>query len=420
MFKAGDRIGMYEIIAPIKAGGMGTLFLARKTGAASFVRPVAIKVLHAHLSKDEDLVRAFVDEALLASRISHPHVIHVEELGQKDGAYFLVMEYIDGVSLAELMAALHRRGRGLSPEVAVAIAVRVAEGLHAAHEMRDERGKLVELVHRDVSPQNVLISAGGNVKVIDFGIAKAYTRAGIDTQSATLKGKIPYMSPEQARGKSLDRRSDVYALGIVLWEMLTGRRAFSETDAFRLLEEVRAPSIPPTSSLLARIPAKLDAEVMRALSIDREGRPADARMLAEALLDALPTARRIDAPKLSELVNDVLGDVLKRQEARLSTAPAPVSHARFSRGEVVYESLENLERDLSPFVEQGIVCAEGDAFPQPLEDFDFVLRLPGGRSLVLSGQIVSLKDRVALIRITAEPHRLIEAARAAVNERDRA
>src|SRR5262249_144249 len=116
-----------------------------------------------------------------------------------------------------------------SPESAVAIAVRVAEGLHAAHDARDEKGALLHLVHRDVSPQNVLIGVSGNVKVIDFGIARAYTRAGIDSQSATLKGKIPYMSPEQARGLSLDRRSDIYALGIVLWEMLTGRRAFAET-----------------------------------------------------------------------------------------------------------------------------------------------------------------------------------------------
>src|SRR5215831_16391744 len=144
---------------------MGTLFLARKIGAASFVRPVVVKVLHPHLLSDESLVRAFVEEARLASKISHPHVIHVEELAEKGGVYFLVMEYIEGASVAELMAALARRGRGLSPESAVAIAVRVAEGLHAAHETRDEKGAPLHLVHRDVSPQNVLISASGHVKV---------------------------------------------------------------------------------------------------------------------------------------------------------------------------------------------------------------------------------------------------------------
>jgi eukaryotic-like serine/threonine-protein kinase len=408
MLKAGDRVAQYEIIAPLKAGGMGMLFLGRRIGAASFSRPVAIKVLHAHLASDENLVRAFVDEALHASKITHPDVIHVEELGELNGLYYLVMEFIEGVSLAELMAGLAKRGRGLSPECAVAIAVRVAEGLHAAHEL--------ELVHRDVSPQNILLGASGNVKVIDFGIAKAVARSLTNSASGTLKGKIPYMSPEQARGEVVDRRSDIYALALVLWEMLTGRRVFDDQDgdrdAFRLLEIVRAPVIPRPGEVVPHVPAKLEAVVMRALSVEREARPAHARQFGELLFEALPSARKVDPPRLAELIDGAMSEVLKKQR-ELLRAETESLHPRFSRGEVVFASREQLGRAVEPFLRQGVVCVEGDDFPSALERFEVSVRLPGGRLVVIAGQIVSLRGRVALIQVE-EPTRLLEAARAAL------
>ena len=202
---------------------MASLFLARRGGAAGFTRLVAIKMVHPRHAEDPGLIQMFVDEALLTARIDHPNVVHVEELGEHESAYYLVMEYVHGASLAQLMRVLGRAKRRLSPLVAVAICARVSEGLHAAHETTGDNGELLSIVHRDVSPQNILLSHKGHVKLIDFGIAKAHARVH-ESNVSSLKGKVRYMAPEQATTGNVDRRTDVYALGIVLWEPLTMRR----------------------------------------------------------------------------------------------------------------------------------------------------------------------------------------------------
>src|SRR5688500_5151049 len=235
---------------------MATLYLGQRSGAAGFAKNVAIKVVHPHLSDDPQFVRMFVDEALLSARIQHPNVAHVEELGEAEGTYFLVMEFVHGVSLSSLIRALARRKRRIAPELAVAIAIQVADGLHAAHETRGPNGEHLGVVHRDVSPQNVLLSYTGHVKLIDFGIAKAEGRTQ-STAAGSIKGKFRYMSPEQALGRTVDRRSDVYALGIVLWEMLTGRNCFDGTNDLLVLDKVRNPQIEPPSTYTPALPAPL-------------------------------------------------------------------------------------------------------------------------------------------------------------------
>ncbi len=316
MIAVGTRIGEYEIVAPLRAGGMASLFLAKRAGVAGFSRHVAIKVIHQHLSTDETFVSMFVDEALLSSKIHHPNVVHVEELGQFDGAYFLVMEYVHGCSLTQLIRGLGKVRRRLSPDVATSIALHVADGLNAAHQATNEKGEALGVVHRDVSPENVLLSYKGHVKLIDFGIAKARGRSQ-QTTGGSLKGKFRYMSPEQAYGHAVDHRTDVYALGIVHWEMLTGRRLFTADTDLALLETVRKPKVPAPSKFVADIPAKLDAAILRALAPERHNRPASAYEYRRMLVDALPAALAIDATHIADLLNSAMREQIERDARSL-------------------------------------------------------------------------------------------------------
>jgi serine/threonine-protein kinase len=293
---------------------MATLFLAKRTGAAGFARPVAIKVVHPELANDLQFRQMFLDEALLSSRIHHPNVVHVEELAEHQGLHYLVMEFVHGCSLAQLSRALVARKRRLSPAFATRIAMHVAEALHAAHETRDAAGRLLEVVHRDVSPENILLAYAGHVKLIDFGIAKAYGRRH-KTQEGLLKGKFRYMSPEQAQAKTIDRRTDIYQLGIVLWEMLTQRKLFDADNDVALLAQVREPKITPPSKLVDRIPPALDAAVMTALAKNPARRHPDAQVFARALAKALPAAHDVDSGALSALLLATMDEHRSRQKA---------------------------------------------------------------------------------------------------------
>ncbi len=310
VFAIGDVVGAYTVLAHLRSGGMADLYLAHREGAAGFRRLVAIKVIHARHAQDEQIVRMFVDEARITARIDHPNVVHVEDLGQLDETYFLVMEYVHGCSLAQLLRALGGMKRRLSPLVAVAIAARVAEGLHAAHETTDDEGKLVGLVHRDVSPQNILLSHKGHVKLIDFGVVKARLRTE-ETNVAMLKGKVRYMPPEQATTGIVDRRSDVYSLGIVLWEMLTMRRLFTGKTEFEVLLKVRDPKITPPSAFVPDVAPELDQVVLAALSTDPDARPQSAKVFRRMLAAALPQSMALDSAHLADLLLSIAGPALE-------------------------------------------------------------------------------------------------------------
>ncbi len=316
MFSVGDTVGEYEIVAKLRSGGMATLFLGRRQGAEGFSRYVAIKVVHEHLATDPMFVQMFVDEALLSAKIQHPNVVHVEALGELEGRHFLVMEYVHGCPLSTLMSQLRKRGRTLSPELATYVAVKVAEGLHAAHDTTAADGQSLGVVHRDVTPQNVLLAYRGHVKLIDFGVAKARGRAQ-QTTGGSLKGKIGYMSPEQAFGRAVDRRTDVYALGIVLWEMLTGTRAFTADNDFALLERVRDPKLAPASTFNPAIPPALDAVIARATAKDAEARFDTAQQMRKALAQAVPSALALDASDLEKLLSATLGDEMESDRRAL-------------------------------------------------------------------------------------------------------
>ncbi|MEM9067182.1 MAG: serine/threonine-protein kinase [Myxococcota bacterium] len=314
----GQRLGGYEIVSHVKSGGMASLYLARRRGAAGFSRPVAIKVVHPELARDPKFIRMFLDEARLAVMIQHPNVVQVEELIEAEGTYLMAMEYVHGTSLFEVLRRVAKQGRRLSPELAVWIAVQVADGLHAAHELRGPDGDLLDVVHRDISPQNILLSFSGHVKVIDFGIAKSRQRMDL-TRTGVIRGKLGYMSPEQASANQVDRRTDVYALGIVLWEMLTSRRLFKGKTEVELLDKVRQPRI-ARPSLYGEVPSSLENAVMDALTPPVDMRTKSAHDLRVALLRAVPDAAAIHSSMLAGLLGTVMADSI--QEGPVSWSEA--------------------------------------------------------------------------------------------------
>jgi len=308
----GEReLGRYHLRYEIASGGMATVYLARVRGPAGFERPVAIKRIHPHLAKKREFVEMFLDEARLSARISHPNVCSVFDFGEVEGSYFMAMEYVVGQPVSGMLRALSRRADlADSPRwraMAIRIVADACEGLHAAHELKDERGELLGVVHRDFTPQNVFVTYDGAVKVVDFGIARAAGRLH-QTQTGNLKGKIAYMSPEQVQGEPYDRRLDVWAAGVCLWEMLTVQRMFGKRSEVELLQAVVSEPIPRPSAVRPGISPELDAIVMRALERDPAKRTPSARALATELHRVLAFAGvSASLGEASELMRDLFG-----------------------------------------------------------------------------------------------------------------
>lgn len=279
-----DRIGRYEIHAEIASGGMATVYLARLTGPAGFDKLVALKCVHPHLAKDRQFIEMFLDEARLVSRIRHPRVCSVFDVGFTDGHYYLAMDFLQGVSLAQLCQRLTSGGLPVAQRclLAATLISQACEGLHAAHELLDESSQPLKVVHRDVSPQNLFLTWDGNVQVIDFGVALATGRMH-QTVSSALKGKLAYMSPEQVDDRQVDRRTDVWALGVVLWETLALRRLFRKRTEPGTIHAVLEGPIPAPSVVAPGVPPELDRIVSKALARDRESRYPTARALAKDL-----------------------------------------------------------------------------------------------------------------------------------------
>ncbi|MCA2980082.1 MAG: serine/threonine protein kinase [Myxococcaceae bacterium] len=279
----GIRFGRYELLRKIAAGGMGQVLLARK-GAEGFEKLVVIKRILPHLVEDEEFFTMFVDEAKITMRLDHPNIARINEFGVEGGVHFIEMEYVAGEDVRRLDKRARVTGKALPLGVVLRIIADAAAGLDFAHKAKDAKGEPLNLVHRDVSPQNVLVGFDGAVKLIDFGVAKAAGRAQ-HTATGILKGKFPYMSPEQADGYDLDARSDVFALGIVLWELLTGKRLFKGENDLMTQRLVKACQVPPPSQVDPSVPAALDEVVLRALAKAPGDRYADAGAFRMALED---------------------------------------------------------------------------------------------------------------------------------------
>jgi eukaryotic-like serine/threonine-protein kinase len=313
---AGPRtIGRYALYAQIAAGGMAAVHLGRLLGQAGFSRTVAIKRLHPHLAQDPEFVSMLLDEARLAARIRHPNVVSTLDVVALEGELLVVMEYVHGEALSRVLSKLRRKQARVPPNIAAAIIASVLYGLHAAHDATSETGEPLNIIHRDVSPQNIMVGADGVARVVDFGVAKAAGRLQ-ETREGQLKGKIRYMAPEQLKRGEVDRAADIYAASVVLWECLTSQRLFDDENEWKIAHAIVEGVTDPPSRLAPEVPAALDDVVMRGLAVDRAKRFRTAFDMAAALEDAIAPAT---PRQIASWLEGVAADTLRERAAQLAS-----------------------------------------------------------------------------------------------------
>jgi serine/threonine protein kinase len=318
----------------LASGGMAEVHVARHVGGAGFERMVVVKRVHRHLLQSRDFYDMFREEARVASTIHHPNVVPVVDVVEAEGELFLVLEYVDSATLATLLRVLSVQGWLLPAPVISRIVLDALAGLGAAHEAVDLAGQPMEIVHRDVSPQNIIVDVGGMTRLIDFGIAKAAHRI-CQTRAGQLKGKTSFMSPEQARGEALDPRSDLFSLGIVLHEALTGERLFAAETAYESLLRIVSADVAPPSAHRDDVPPELDRVVAKALARDRQERFQTADEFAEALAGACPPATHKD---VAAFIEYCVGDRLRQRRTKLRALAA-------TSGPRVIDAAARMERD---------------------------------------------------------------------------
>jgi serine/threonine protein kinase len=353
------EFGRYLLLERIGTGGMADVFraLAREDGGIE--RVVAVKRLHVQLACDPGFLSMFLDEASIAARLQHPGVARILDMGRVDDDYYIALEHVHGRDLKAIFARLRERAESVPPALACAIVRDMLRALDHAHELRDDAGYSMQFVHRDISLQNVILSFAGDVKLIDFGVAKATGRS-THTVAGLVKGKFAYMSPEQLRGLPVDRRSDVFSSGVLLWEMLTGRRLFLRRNTIEMLQRVRDAQVVPPSEVTDGIPPELEAIVMRALAKHADDRYQSAAEFADAL-DAFchATGAVTTRRDLGMWVRALFGVEYAEERARLAALqlgelPAP---RHFAIGTDPGARLQALEHE----VDESQVCAEYDS-----------------------------------------------------------
>lgn len=326
-----EPFGRYQLVKRLGGGGMGEVFVARQAGLGGFEKLCVVKLLLPSLAEDAEFVAMFLDEAKLAARLSHPNVGQVFDVGQVDGTLYMAMEYIRGEDLAGLQKRMLDLKFSLPPAYAARIVADAAAGLQHAHQLADAQGKSLGLIHRDVSPPNIIVTFEGEVKIIDFGLARAAGRA-TQTKGGMLKGKFAYMSPEQVAASALDHRADIFALGIVLHELLTGTRLFRKDGDMQTLAAVAQCDVPAPSSLNPQVPGELDQVVLKALSKNRDDRYRDAQSMRFALEEWLRTAREPSSSvHVAKFMEQLYRDRLETERTKgpLWDAPeGPVSKIR--------------------------------------------------------------------------------------------
>lgn len=326
--RPGARLGRYELLVPIATGGMARVWAARQHGQRGFTKLVAIKTILPHLAREAEFERMFLDEARIASGIHHPNVCEIYELGEEGSVLYLAMEWVNGEALVHIL----RGGRGakegakpdaipIDPRLATRIMADAAAGVHAAHNLTDDMGAQLNVVHRDVSPHNILLSADGNVKVTDFGVAKALGQIHNATNSGQLRGKLAYMPPEQVSGNFVDRRSDVFALGCVLYEITTGRAPFVADGEAQLMKLVAAGEFPRPTQIAHGFPEELESIILRAMAKDPVQRFGTAERLRLALEEWLARSGPVVTQShVSVVVQQRIGKVIERRREKIRTA----------------------------------------------------------------------------------------------------
>ncbi len=341
--------GKYQLLRHLASGGMGEVFLASLRRQAGFNKLVVVKRILPAFAKDPEFVDMFVHEARLSAALDHPNIVRVYDFGRAGDSFFLVMEYLHGDTLLALLPRAVASPEGLDLSIALTIVLGVCAGLHFAHEMVGPDGAPLAIVHRDITPANVFVTHAGEVKILDFGIAKAIS-AGSVTREGVLKGKLAYMSPEQCLGEPLDRRSDVFAVGILLYEMTTMKRLFRGKSDFEVMNMITAGPIPAPSSRALNYPPALEAVVMRALARDPDARYSSAQALHDELEHVIvQLGLRPSAAELGRFVRRLTND--KRYpslEPESASDDAPTQNFFASLNEVVTIGDVSLEPDAAP------------------------------------------------------------------------
>ena len=310
-----SRLGRYEILARIAKGGMAEIFLARQKGMVGFSKLVVVKRILPHMAEDPVLLDMFMQEARLAALINHPNVVQIHDVGQYEGSYFIAMEYIEGASVAAMCRLVHHRRTAIPFPVAGEMVAQVCDGLHAAHELTGNDGQPVGLVHRDISPQNLMVSSSGQVKVLDFGIAKA-RGSQVRTDAGQIKGKYPYMSPEQCEGGHLTRCTDIFSLGIVFYEMVVAKRLFKRRTELATMKAITEETLPLPHEKRPDLPLEISRIILRALERRPERRFADAAELGRTVRRTLADLGHPTNPSL--LADYLRGECAELLEARAS------------------------------------------------------------------------------------------------------
>jgi serine/threonine protein kinase len=319
------QFGKYTLIGKLGHGGMAEVNLAVMSGKGNFRKLVVIKRMHAHLEAEPGFVDMFLDEARLAAQLDHPHCVQTLEVGEAGGQHFLAMEYLDGQGLERLLRITGQRGETLPPTLVARMVADALDGLGYAHELTTYDGQRLGVVHRDISPQNLFVTYNGVVKLLDFGIAKAASNV-VETRTGVIKGKYAYIAPEQALAVPVDARADVWAMGVVMWEMLTSRRLFKSHNELATLQETLTAVIHPPSSVVAGIPAELDRIVLRALTRDVNLRYQSASAFKDELETFLASAPdRAERRDIAKLMQERFGEAVKVHRAKIAECLAAVA-----------------------------------------------------------------------------------------------
>lgn len=326
--RPGDVFGRYQLILPVASGGMGTVWAARQQGHPQFRKLVALKIAHENLTLDDEYRKMFLDEARLASAIQHPNVCSVLDMGENGNRLFLTMEWMGG-SLRELLVKVPNRA--VAPNIGARIIADACAGLHAAHELCDDAGHLLELIHRDISPDNILFAVDGRVKVTDFGIARARDQMHKRTATGEMKGKISYMAPEQIKSRTYDRRVDVFALGCVLYRATVGRKAFDGSSATVIYDILESRFLRP-HEVKADFPPSLEAIILKAMAVQPDDRYATSEEMGEALEAWLvETKQPTTSAQVGAVVREVLGLSLAERSERIRAATSEIDSAEAAK-----------------------------------------------------------------------------------------
>lgn len=323
----------YRVIKRLEAGGMAEVFVGEATSVQGFKKQVAIKRVLPHLAQNHDFIEMFLDEARLSARLTHANIVSVFDISARDDTYFLIMEFVDGANLKKILEGVHATGKRIPLGYAIYICIEACRGLSYAHELHDDEGQPLGIVHRDISPPNIMVTKRGEVKVADFGLAKAGTQLS-QTDPGVVKGKFSYLSPEAAQGEEVDARTDIFSLGIVLWEMLAGRRLFLGDNDYATVKLVQQANIPRLAPLNPEVDEEFEEVLLRSLTRDKHARYQSARDFGDALAGYLYARQlKVTSYEIAQLVQNAINQ-------DTSTSAAPVAEGSLI-GRLIQEELDN-------------------------------------------------------------------------------